>query len=133
MSLADVLRNGVAVAHRVTTSLQPSVTHKAWIGQDGYGNETYAASVPLSAIVDRTQQQRVLPDGRVVLTFAKLTFLDVIAPNGAAGRTEPIDTRDELVLADGSTAPIVDVSGPVDPATGRPYVLEVLLGFVTNR
>ncbi len=43
-------------------------------------------------------------------------------------RQNPIDPRDKIVLPDGTTGPIVDVSGFVDQSTNLPYFSDVSLG-----
>jgi hypothetical protein len=62
------------------------------------------------------------------MTVATITFLDPIDDNGAAGRQEPVDSRDIITLQDGKTAPIVEIKGPVDSATSRRFLNEVVLG-----
>ena len=128
MALDSVVRSVVKVVHGATKSLQPTVQHHAWIGQDGFGVVDYAPVVPLKALVEQKLQLRQLGDGRLVRVKAKLTFLKVIAPNGTAGRDEPIDPRDKLVLADGTTGPIYLAEGLRDPGKVRPFLLEVWLG-----
>lgn len=128
MSLADVVRNAVATVNTVVKDLQEDVLHEAWISQGGFGNATYAAAVVRKALVDQKLHQRRLSDGRIVEVKAHLTFLEVVPPNGAADRTEPIDTKDRITLADGTTGPIVDVQGLRDPGAGRPFLLEVFMG-----
>lgn len=129
MALDSLIRRGVAVADRLTASLQPDVTHEAWTGQDGYGAATYAAGVARAAIIEQKQRLHRTSNGREVVTKAKITILRPITPNGAAGRTEPIDVRDRFTLPDGSTGPIVDIGGFTDAGTGRPYFAEVWLGL----
>lgn len=136
MALDATVRSVVKVAYGVTKSLQETVQHYAWTSQDGFGApnnpatpEGYAAAVPLKAIVVQKLQLKHMGDGRQVAVKATLTFLQVIAPNGAAGRDEPIDPRDKLVLADGTTGPILRAEGMRDPGKGRPFLLEVWLGM----
>lgn len=134
MALDGVVRSVVKVAHGVTVSLQETVQHHAWVGQDGFGapsgpaQDGYDFPVPLKAMVEQKLQLRQLGDGRLVKVKAKLTFLKVIVPNGAAGRDEPIDMRDKLVLADGTTGPILSDEGLRDPGKGRPFLIELWLG-----
>lgn len=134
MALDGVVRGVVKVAHGVTKSLQETVQHHAWVGQDGFGAPSgpgpdgYDFPVPLKAMVEQKLQLRQLGDGRLVKVKAKLTFLKVIAPNGAVGRDEPIDVRDKLVLADGTTGPILSDEGLRDPGKDRPFLIELWLG-----
>lgn len=131
MGLATTLRNAVAVASRVTGGsggVQCDVTHEAWTGRDGYGKPTYASGKTRKAIVERTQRMIRTTGGNDVLSRARITFLDIIKANGATGRTEPIDPRDRFTLPDGTTGPVLDVIGVIDPSTERPFAHEVLLG-----
>jgi hypothetical protein len=134
MSLADIVRRGVATANRVTKSLHVDVVHKAWTGQTPWGEPTYATQStgadggPLKALVELKQSLRALPNGTTVMTKAKVTFMEPVPVNGAAGRTEPIDPRDFIELPNGISGPIVDVAGLLDPGTNEPYMTEVWLG-----
>lgn len=129
-----MVRNGVATINRVTKSAQADVVHKAWIGQDNYGEPNYADQSlgsdggPLKAVVELKQSLRALPNGTTVLTKARVTFTEPVPVNGTAGRTEPIDPRDLIVLPNGITGSIVDIVGTVDPETSEPYTVEVWLG-----
>lgn len=128
MSLATVISKGIAVADNIFSSFQGNVTHKTWTGQDGYGSPTFT-SVSRIALIEQNLSEHRLKDGvTVVTTKAKLTFLAEIPANGATGRTEPIDPKDEFILPDGMTGPIVDVQGFRNPEEGRPFLLEVWLG-----
>lgn len=128
MAFDDLIRSGVALAHTLTASLQDTVTLAAWTGQNAFGDKTYASPVSYSAIIEHKQRYRQTATGQVVLTQTSVQFLEPIIVNGAAGRTEPIDTRDILTLPDGSTAPIVAVEGVVDPDANSPYAPMVWLG-----
>lgn len=128
MGLSDVIRAGVGIASTTFQDVKVPVVHRAWIAQAGDGEDTFASPVTRLAIVDQTRKMRYTKSGKLVMTTASIIFLDPIDPNGAATRQEPIDTRDSLVLADGSTGPIVSAGGVLDSATGRPFVNEVLLG-----
>jgi hypothetical protein len=57
-----------------------------------------------------------------------ITIIGPVTANGAPNRDEPVDPRDKFVLPDGTSGPIVDVNGLLDPSTGRPYLYEVALG-----
>lgn len=126
--LADVVRAGVAVAHQVTATLQVDVSLARWTGQDSMGAVTYAAAADYPALVEYKVRLHTTASGKIVQTRAKVTFLTVIPPHGAVGRTEPIDSRDRIVLTDGTTGPIVDVEGLIDPVTERPYLVECYIG-----
>ena len=154
MGLDTVLRNGVSLANSLTVLLQDAVTHEAAIDIDGYGMTQYAPAVSRQAIVEMKQMLRRLSNGTEVLQRATVTFLypidgyefeeppfvigggggevggpGVIGGDGSQfARRDPIDPRDRLVLPDGTTGPILDVSGLCDPSTSAPFFLTVVLG-----
>lgn len=129
MGLDDIVRAGVALADSITTTLQVAVSHEAWTGQDAFGEATYAAATfPLAIVEQKVSQVRSRLTGQMIMTKAKVSFLRPIAPNGAAGRAEPVDTRDRITLPDGFTGPIVAVNSLTDPTTSRGYLTEVYLG-----
>lgn len=128
MALVDTIRSAVKIAKDVTSSLQVEVTLRAWKDQDEAGANVYASSVKYPAIVDQKQQERKTSSGKIVMTRASVMILKPVTPNGAAGRVEPIDPRDILILHDGTTGPIVEASGFVDAGTERPFFHEVWIG-----
>lgn len=128
MSLATAIAGAVAVAKRATATLQPEVIIRAWIDQDGEGAAVYAAPVVYHAIVEQKVQPRYTKAGVLVLTKATVTFLEPLPPNGAAGRVEPVDSRDLLTLPDGTTGPIVMVDGMVNADTNAPFMTQVWIG-----
>jgi hypothetical protein len=128
MSLLDTLRAGIATANTLTKDLQGSVQHYAWTGQDGFGADQFASPVTRRALVDLSRKLRATSEGRLQMTVAIVTFLDVIAPNGASGRVEPVDDRDRIVLPDGTTGPIIRGGGFMDATTGRPLFNEIMIG-----
>lgn len=125
---ADVLKLGVKIASTLTKGVQSTVTLYQWTGRDGFGNLTYADPLSLRCVVDRTNKIIQLGNQMVSIS-ATLTFLDPISANGAAGRREPVDPNDKIVLSDGFTAPIKDAPGAViNPETGQGFVTQVFLG-----
>lgn len=148
MSLNQIIRDAVAVADSITKDLQGTVMHSAWIGQDGFGKPNYGArvsglditgafntadvAVPRQAIIEQKQRIRDV-QGRNVLTFVHLTFVGPIPINGmGTERKEAVDPRDIFVLPDGTTGPVVDVSGVLDSETNLMYAVEVWLGDTTS-
>jgi|ERR1700674_1465570 len=130
----ELLRLGVGIASHLTAGVQQPVTIEPWIGQTAHG-PSYGAPVTFDGqssghpmpLVDLTTKQRVVK-GQWINVAGTLTFLGDVAPNGAPGRLEPIDTRDRITLADGTRWPIVQSGGFNDPGTGRPLAPEVWLG-----
>lgn len=134
MGLSATIASAVAVANSVTADLQDNVTHEAWTGQDGTTKPTFAAGVARPALIEMEPALGASgairsPQGEVLAVRAKLTFLGPITGNGAANRTEPIDKRDRFTLPDGTTGPVLQVAGMIDPNTDKPYLTEVLLGY----
>lgn len=127
MSLLDVLRSAVVIADTVTKPLQPFVTYSRYTGEDEYGTKTYATAVQLAAIVDWKQKQVRTLSGVLSVTRSSVMFLDINALDAATGG-EGIDDNDLIVLPDGTTGPILDMSGFIDAGTGHPLATEVLLG-----
>lgn len=128
MALVDIIRSGVAIASKTFESNKVNITHEPWIGQDGDGTDQYDTPVVRRAVADLTRKPRYTSSGTLALSVAMLTFLDPIADNGAPTRHEPIDTRDRLTLPDGTTGPIINIAGPLDSGTSRPFLNEVTLG-----
>lgn len=133
MGFANLIRNGVALASSLTSDLQATVTHRAWMGETGDGEDSFANPVSYKAIVDPSRRQKFTSSGVLVNVLATITFLDPVTRNGAANRQEPIDPRDVITLPDGTTAPIVDVNGFWDAGQSRPFLNVVTLGFVVER
>jgi len=127
MGLDDLVRGAVEMADDITTSLQVTVTHAAWTGQSLTGVPTFATTSRLALIEERDRVLRN-PQGEVIVSSHKLTFLRPIAANGAANRTEPIDPRDKFTLPNGKIGRVVDVRGMTDPNTSQRYFFEVYLG-----
>lgn len=125
-----MLRIGVKVANKVTRPVQAEVTHKQFVSQDGAGKKTFSPSTGIKrlCLFEQQEHKMELPDGRLIAVEAVLTFLEEVLPQGASGRLEPIDPRDEIILPDGSTAPVVYVSAPYDPKKKRGFVVQVWLG-----
>lgn len=138
--LADVIRGAVAIADKITGSLQVTVQHYRWNGVDSTGMPTFTSPVNRKALVNR-QARRVRTDaGDEVVSNAHVIFLKPIAPltvaESAGGpRHNPIDKRDKILipLPGGGTltGPILTTSGFVDAGatvTGQTFIAEAFLG-----
>jgi len=133
---AKLVRSGVALIDKTVASLQVTVTHEAWTGNDAtYGTPTFATAVDRLALVEE-KEVLLQTSGQDIIQRAKILILRPITANGATGRIEPIDVRDKFTLSSGYTGPILTVGGPteekrtglVDPSTNSPYMYEVSLG-----
>jgi len=132
VSLLDVLRTGVAVADSVTKPLQATVQFRHFVSADGEGARTYspAANLPalsLAAVVDWKQKHLRTATGELSVSRASVLFLNVAAL-AAATSGQGIDDKDVIVLPDGTTGPILDMTGFIDAVTGHPIATEVFLG-----
>lgn len=130
LNLPKLISNAVAIADDATKSIQVSVTYRAWISDsDQWGNKEYASPLTLRAIYESKHESKLDTNtGQVVQVQGKLTIIDVPDPNGAAGRVEPIDNRDLIVLPDGTTGPIFKPEGLYNPAAGKPFLIELWIG-----
>lgn len=131
MSLADLVRNGVALANSITKPLQVSVVHRAWLGDDDTSKPTYGSPTSRLAIVADSSKKFKRDDGEEVIATTYIGFLEPIPPvtQTVVGRNNPLDERDQLTLPDGRTGPILKTDGGlVDPLTGRTYLHQVWLG-----
>lgn len=152
MALNDTFRGVVTTISGIFDSMKGEVKHACYLSQDGFGKVTYGQRVdgvlvksfdPLNegvyttrrAVVDTSQKTREI-NGRIVMTFAHIMFLDPIEDmeEGDSTRQNPVDMRDVFVLPNGATGPVVDMSNPaLDPSTNHGYFYEVWLGAVTER
>ena len=127
MSLLDTLRSGIKIADTISKPLQATVTYKRYLSSDSYGTRTYGSAVSLKAIIDWKQKQVRTMEGILTVSRASIMFLDIAAiVTATAG--EGINDLDSLVLPDGTTGPILDMSGFIDAGTGHPIATEVWLG-----
>ena len=108
----------VAVADRLTKSLQCTVTYTPFTGSSGTG-KTYGSAVAKKAIVNMEQRQVRTLTGELTTCRASVVFFDTDLT---------ISTDDKIVLPDGTTGPVLLVKGPVDPTSTHPYLTEVFLG-----
>ena len=118
MSLADILRAGVALAATTVESLRVDVSQERWTGQDVSGVPTYAAMVSRRGMLEPMTRAFVAPDGRAQSITAKLTFLDAA----------PVTVKDRLTLPDGTRPPIVRVGAPPLTEDGTALLWEAWLG-----
>jgi len=115
---ADLVRDCVAIANDLTSTLQANVTHYPWLSatKDSYGKVTWVAVVRPALVEERTRLVRNQQGEHVVATCT-VTFLVPVA----------VDPRDRIVLPSGRETPIMNVSDLVDPDTKLPYMTQVAL------
>lgn len=128
MSIPSELRDGIAIIKGEFIDLMDHVTIRRWLAQDKYGKGIFTAPETFEAIIDLRQQDRPGASGQITRTSALVTILEEIAPINSAGRQNPIDPRDIIVLPDNTTAPIVETQGLWDGETNRPFYTDIWLG-----
>lgn len=127
MSLLTILRTGVRIIDNVTKDLQGDVIYeRAIIDPSGYGRG-FEAAVTMKAIVDWRQKQVRTLAGVLSTSRATVIFLD-IDEMVAATAGEGISDHDKITLPDGTTGPILNMSGFIDAGTTHPIATEVFLG-----
>lgn len=120
MALIDVLRSGVATADKVTKSVQPTVRHSAYkpAQQDGEGYAGPPSYVSRAAVVERKERLIRTASGEYVMSKHKITFVGAVE----------VDTRDRILLPDGTSGPILEVASFPDAGTGSVLITEVWQG-----
>lgn len=127
MALIDILRAGVRIADKVTKSAHSTVRYERYLGSTGHGVKTYAGVTTMKAVVDWKQKQVRTQTGVLTVTRASVMLLDIkelLAKTGGDG----IGDNDRFTLQDGTTGPILDLGGFIDPGNGIPLATEVFLG-----
>ena len=127
MSILDVLRAGIKVADTIVKPLEATVMFKRFNTVDGFGSKLYYGTVNLKAVVEWKQQQLRTMSGELTVSRASILFLDIAALVKATGG-EGVDDNDIITLPDGTTGPILDMTGFIDAGTGHPIATEVFLG-----
>jgi len=129
---AGILRNAIQTADSLTKTLQVTVTHRAWVGQDFKGQQVLASGVARKGIYEPMHKQVFTSDGRYISVVGRLLILEAVPPTpmvvSGFSRTQPIDRRDRFELPDGEVGPIMDIKGVSDPGTNRPYFAEITFG-----
>ncbi len=119
MGLDAIIRNGVAIADKITKPLQGTVTRQVWSGQVN-GVDQYDTTLEERCLVDRKQRIIRTIDGQETACRALLTYVQPVL----------VGLHDRITLADGTTGPILDVNGLEDAGDDlhRAFVTEVFLG-----
>jgi hypothetical protein len=132
-ALADLIRDGIALAHSLTDTLQSSIELHQWVGSDANGKERYATPpLTLSAVVDHESSVVKTADGQDVKAATYVLILQLVPSavevDSDNPRRNPVDERDKIILPDGSTGPILKVKGFVDSETNLRFYSEIWLG-----
>lgn len=134
MGYEQLIRDSIAgIMVPQLASMNITVQHEAWVGDDGRGADEFAAAVARQALLEVKQEQVYTRSGTLATSMATLIFLSTIedtTPNTGKQRLQPVDPRDRITLPDGTVAPIIDAAGFIDSGTERPFVNEVKLGFI---
>lgn len=133
-SILDAINAGIKVADSVTRQgkLQCTVLYRHYVSEDGFGGKIYNPSadqpaLEMLAIVDWRQKQVRTLQGTLSVSRAYVGFLNA-AELSAATDGEGIDDNDIIILPDGTTGPILDMSGFIDSVTTHGVITEVYLG-----
>lgn len=127
MSLLDVIRSGVKIADKITKPLQPTVGFERALGDNGFGGISYSLQFHPHALVDWKQKMLRTPGGEMTVSRASVQFLDIDELMMITAG-EGVNDQDRITLPDGTTGPIIDMSGFIDAGTGHPFATEVFLG-----
>ena len=134
MSLGDLVRQAVAIAHKVTLAgdlQEETVTIERWIAQSDTAVPTFAPILTTPALVDRSEKLIRAGNGNEIVSTATVHFLQPLKKLSPAvtQRSGVVDPRDAITLSDGKTGPILRIdSGLIDQSTGRPYIVSVYMG-----
>ena len=132
MGFRDIIVSGIATAKTLTADLLQTVCHHRWKCDDVNNVPEYDDVVERQALVEYKSRLLRKGNGEDVLQRAKVTFIGPFDPMPAwknvENRQDPFDPRDKLVLADGTSGPILKIEGLGDPQTDAPYMFEVALG-----
>jgi hypothetical protein len=130
--LSAIVSSGLAAVQAATESLQVSVIHEAFSGQDGLGALRYDAPVLRQALAQEGQHQARTRDGKVVTVRARVSFFpetEIVDPEATRPAPPAISPRDRITLPGGLTGPILEIRETlVDPGSGAAYLREVWLG-----
>jgi hypothetical protein len=126
--LADLFTDVAGVIDEVMEPLQETFTQLTWVGRGGSGPLPLVAVPGRRGAVEHRSQQHRLKDGTMVPIRHHVVFSEIPENNGAVGRDEPVDPKDQLQFSDGSIGEIIDMTKMKNPTTGIPYYIEVWLG-----
>jgi hypothetical protein len=115
---AALISKGVAIAHQQLSSLECMVTVTKAGTTDGAGDIIPGQTFQWPALVDWKSARVRTKDGIEATSRASVQFLE----------PHDLDEEDTIVLPDGTTGPILDMSGFINPVTKLPFTTTVWLG-----
>lgn len=117
MDFSKTVRDNVKLADTLTKSLQASVVWEHFVRATGSGDETTTKKTIKAVVVYKQRLIRTM-SGELAPSSASVTILDP---------TVVVSANDHFVLPNGIRSDVLNISGPVDPATGNPFMVEVFL------
>jgi len=131
-----ILTDALGIIDEVTKSLefQTTITFQRYKSSAGDGTEVYGSAVPLSVVLEFKQRSVRTAEGELSISSAILTIVDlpaIIAATPATaggGKAGWVNTKDRIILPNGTKPPILNVGGFVDGGSGRLIPTEVYLG-----
>jgi hypothetical protein len=115
MGLSDLVRTGMATMDLMTAGLQATVTHLAFVSRDGYSKPTYAAGVPVQALVKIAP--RFIPGGSAIVADAT-----ILIP-----RPYEVGQEDAFELPSGEVMRVLNATSTLN-AVGSAYAVTVFVG-----
>lgn len=132
--LRELVASVVAIADSVTggeTGLQSKVVWRAFLGHTKYNVAEYAEPINVDAFVLYKQTPVQSRTGQTIMSKATVIITRPlpIVTGATVTRTQPIDIRDQIILPNGTTGPIIDDEGFSNPDTTRPYTTKIMIGI----
>lgn len=120
MGLESLVASGVALADRITASLQGTVEHHVFKELDGRGRPVHWEP--------HDNVQAVITYGQV--RVSRTDSGETVPPKVTLAFPRPIAVHplDKFVLPDRTTGPVVKIDGEVNPSSGMRYATFVGLG-----
>lgn len=123
IGLRQLVEQVIAIADEATggpTGLQSTITIHPYTGETLYGVDTYGTPETVPAFVSYKQAPVQSRTGQTIISKASVIILKKL--------TRAIDINDKIVLPDGTSGPIIDVSGFANPDTSKPFTNKIFIG-----
>jgi hypothetical protein len=135
MALADLIRQGIALANQQTQGTQVALWHWSATGSNEFGKVEYEPAERRTAIVEQASRVFRGTDGKDRVSETKVTILSQVT----------VTTDDAFAVIEAGLDPLVpgpdqpanvmgqilDVKGLLDP-TGQPYMVEIWMGHASG-